>query len=122
MIKTKATATAKNVRAFFNANPELIPTDGAMSLREGQRGRLHPAAVEAFNEKSGMEYAEGNTPTMTIPFIKVSKSGAKLQREVSLPISVARSLAGDAAGLRGRLSPTAKIVAGEQYAKTLLSV
>lgn len=111
-------ATAAQVRAWFAENEVALPEGVTVT----QRGRLHPALVETFNAQSGMTYQEGNRPTVTLPYVKVSKAGAHLKRTVDVPRPLARELAGALAPVRGRLSREAKVFAGARYAEEYLDI
>lgn len=108
-------ATAADVRAWFAENEDTI--SDSILVFVTKRGRLHPMVVETFNAESGMTYAEGNRPTVTLPYVKVSKAGARLKRTVDVPRPLARQLAGALAPVRGRLSKEAKVMAGARYAE-----
>lgn len=116
MSKTiQAPATAKDVRAWFAEFPALVPTEAEQSI--AGRGRLHPSAVEVYNEASGREYIEGTAKHVPLEHFKISKSGARLRRVAMVPEKQVRTLAGPHAGKRGRLSAAAMSHASEVYTK-----
>lgn len=115
-------AVAKDVRAFFAENPNLIPEGAEVSVRQGSRGRIAPAAVKVFNKHNrSRPYAEGNRPLIVIPVPAQDSMGRNITKKVNVPVSEARKLAGDHAGKRGFLSEQALSVAGERYAKKVLA-
>jgi hypothetical protein len=108
--KTLTPVPAKAVRSFFAENPTLVPDAALVSLRPGQRGRLHPDAVAVFNERNaeqGVEYVTGNVPGSMVTFTYTQPSGRKAKATEFVADSDLRALAGDLAGERGRLSAAA---------------
>lgn len=119
MAKVIREATAAQVRQFFTENKALIPAEAAQSLRPGARGRLHPAAVEAFNKQkrtTGMEYREGAVAKVTLHYPAKDSRGRSITKKAHLPMQEVRRLAGPFAGKRGMLSEHALAFAGEQFA------
>lgn len=108
-------ATAADVRFWFFKNPKRIPAGTEHTVAVSAKGRIAPAAREAFNKYSGMTYTEGTPECAPLDYIKVSASGARLRRTVMLPKAQIRELAGDLAGLRGVLSEEAREAASEAY-------
>lgn len=109
-------AISRDVRAFFAENPDLIPEGAETSVQKSCKGRISQAAIKVFNAKSGMTYTEGNEPVEVISYRHPSTNRL---RKAEVPRSVARRLAGEAAGKRGYLSEHARKVAAEQFAKSL---
>lgn len=110
-----APATAKDVRNWFAKNPKHVPAEAAHTVDVSAKGRIHPAAREVFNEKSGRTYEEGTPKTVQVEFHKIDSIGRRQPRKAFLPISEARALAGPFAGERGNLSQKALAFAGEQF-------
>lgn len=115
----QAPATAKDVRQFFAAFPELVPTEAAHTVDVSAKGRIHPAAREVFNECSGREYTEGTKSHAVLPYTKVSKSGARLKREAMIPKADIIRLSGRPVSKRGPLSKAELSAAADNYAKSL---
>lgn len=107
--------TAADVRDWFARHPKMIPAEAAHTVRTDAKGRIHPAAREVFNSRSGKQYSEGTEPHEPLDYFKISKSGARLRRTAMLPKSQIRELAGERAGKRGLLSEAARRVASERY-------
>lgn len=108
--KTLTPVPAKVVRDFFKSNPTLVPSEAVTSLREKQRGRIHPTAREAFNaanESNGVVYVEGNQKGLVVEFTYRQPSGRKAKASEFVSNADLRGLAGDLAGKRGRLSAAA---------------
>jgi len=127
MSKNIATpVSAKTVRAAFAAGEFTAPTEALPSLLGGKnvkvdgvlthvpspsglvRGRLNPAAVEAFNAQvKGKVYAGEKTKvedkTITLDLRKPNAKGAMLKRPEAFPVSQVRALAG-ISGRKGRIS------------------
>lgn len=117
----KIQVTGKQVRAFFAANPTLIPTEGAHTLVTGARGRIAPSVRDAFNaaNKGKAEYTEGTPKSVSLSFKHTQPSGRVVTKTARVPERQVRALAGSLAGLRGPLSNAAKSAAGVAYAKSL---
>lgn len=99
--RTAAPVTASTVRAFFAADPnrlnkvdEKVREAAANTLRPGARGRLHPAAVEAFNKgrKGDRRYVTGAT-----------KRVVETQKAEAVALRKAAADAGHPVGSRGPL-------------------
>lgn len=138
MSKNIATpVSAKSVRAAFAAGEFTAPTEALPSLVGGKtvkvdgvlthvpspsglvRGRLNPAAVEAFNSQvKGKVYAgekakvDGEGATITLPLRKPNAKGAMLKRPESFTNAQVRALAG-ISGRKGRISKEALVRATE---------
>jgi len=110
--------TAADVRDWFSRHPKMVPNGAEHTIAKSAKGRVHPKAREVFNTKSGKTYVEG-TPkaTQALTYFKIDSLGRRQPRKVMLPVAEIRSLAGEAAGARGRLSPEALQAAGEAYTK-----
>lgn len=114
------------VRQFFTDNPGLVP-EGDKTVGTppeiGFRGRVSAKAKQIFAEKNpNTVFAEGksapkNAATQTLTYQHRQPSGRTVKKTVDLPLSEIRSLAGDAAATRGRLTPAALEAAGNAYAK-----
>lgn len=115
MSKIVKPATAADVRFWFFKNPKKVPAGTEHTVAVGARGRIAPEAREVFNSESGMTYSEGTIEHVELPYTKVSKSGANLKRVAMLPKTEVRTLAGDLAGKRGRLSAEAIAHASLKY-------
>lgn len=87
--------SAATVRAFFAENPDKIPAEAAKSLAPGARGRLHPAAIEAFQKakRGKARYVQG------VRDVKTIRVGRK-----SVPLSDLREFA---PGKRGKIGAAA---------------
>lgn len=108
----KKNVSAAVVRDWVRANPEGLPP-------VGKRGRLHPEQVTAFHKANpGQRYEVGkrDVPTITVTVPGTDKNGKSRPRKRTLPVSEVRTLAGEAAGERGRLSPEALTKAAEALA------
>lgn len=113
---------AKVVRDWFRSNPESVPEGAEKVIGAKTRGVISPKCVEVFNKANaseGLAYTPGNTATVEVPFTKTDSRGRVLKRSVRMPIERARSLAGETAGARGRLSGKALTAAGEAYVASL---
>lgn len=76
----------------------------------GSRGRLHPDVTEAFhkaNPRLRYEPKIAEAPTVTVKVPTTDKRGRNRTKAMTIPATEARSLAGDLAGKRGRLSEAA---------------
>lgn len=87
--------SAATVRAFFAENPDKIPAEAAKSLAPGARGRLHPAAIEAFQKakRGKARYVQG------VRDVKTIRVGRK-----NVPLSDLREFA---PGKRGKIGAAA---------------
>ena len=112
----KIPATSKDVRRWFEDNPDKVPAGAEISVQVSCKGRIKPEAIKAFNSASGMQYVEGNEPHETVEFVHPE---TQRKRRVTMPRSQARKYAGKHAGTRGPLSATALSKAGERYARKL---
>jgi hypothetical protein len=113
---TAKTATAKDIRAWFTANPSKVDESFSTSLKPNARGRLHPKAVEVFQAATKQSYTKSTTAErfITLQATKVNAAGAK--RAVTLKVSAAevRAFLG-AEGKRGRLSSEGLAKAGQHF-------
>ena len=122
--------STKYIRTAF-ANGEFTAPDAALLSLTGHgpngegtgniRGRLHPAAVEAFLAQTpGVSYEEKavtDEKMVEVPRVKVDAKGRKRNlKPVVLPISEVRALAG-VSGKRGRLSKEHIATAGAALLK-----
>lgn len=111
--------SAPAVRAYFAEHPERIP-EGDKSVQPKARGRLSPAAKARFAEDNPSQtYAEKavyDNAKVTLVVVKQDAKGRKRTKKVEVSASQARTLAGDLAGKRGRLSEKALAAAAEAYA------
>lgn len=113
---TKATATAKDIRAWFASNPSKVDESFATSLKPNARGRLHPKAVEVFQAATKQSYAKSTTAErfITLQATKVNAAGAKRSVTLKVPAAEVRSFLG-AEGKRGRLSSEGLAKAGAHF-------
>jgi hypothetical protein len=82
----------------------------------GSRGRLAPSLIEAFAKANPREkYSQGtkDANTVSLRVTKTAKSGKTRKVNVDVPVEEARTLAGDLAGKRGRLSAAALTAAAD---------
>lgn len=108
---TVKTVSAKEVRSFIKANPELI-TDETLWVNVNGRGRLHADVIKAFNKakRSKVKYEVG-----TFDNQRTTLTGAKGRKFVVLNSDL-RKFAG-LEGRRGRISAAVKA----EFVKTLAS-
>ena len=120
-VKPATPVSAKRVRAAYAEGAFTAPDEALPSLLGGSysktagftpsatgniRGRLHPSAIEAFNEQVRGEVYAGEKVQVDTRTVEVPMFSPKTGRPVksrTLPLSEARALAG-AEGRKGRLS------------------
>lgn len=111
---TARTATAADVRAFFNdpkAGPARVARFGLAddkSIRKGARGRLSPGAIKGYNtgKVAGRRYVTGNTGEV-----------AAAAKAAALDLRVKAFEADQSVGQRGPLSNAAKAAVGVKVTK-----
>ncbi len=75
------TVTAREVRAYFAADPkrvEALPEAARVSVAEGARGRIHPAAVALHNKRRKVAYSTGATK-VSVARAKVAAAALRTQ-------------------------------------------
>lgn len=111
---TPVAVSAAFIRTAFLAG-EFTAPDEALASLEGKdgsgrvRGRISPAAVQAFEAQvKGKVYAgeKVSVPsrTVTLPLTKPSSTGARLKRPETFSLAEVRTLAGQSTDTRGRVS------------------
>lgn len=110
--------SASEIRAHFTANPNA-DLAGEACLTGTVRGRLSPKVIAAA-EAEGLRYVP-KTPkpgaAVEVKVTKVDAKGRKRSKVVEVPMHEARTLLGDGAPSRGRLSAANIEKIGEVLAK-----
>ncbi len=118
-----APATAATVRAWAQANPTLVPAEGAHTVTKvngrNPKGRLHPSVRQAFNKANPRaKYSEGTEAMKPLSYRHTQPSGRTVTKVVMLPEHAIRGMAvtkDETVGVRGPLSKSALKAAAEVY-------